>query len=214
MLPSRPPASPLPPVPVSLPKLLLVEGDTPMHFFEALLRHLKLDKEIEIRNFRGVGDFKTFIIGLANSADFQRVVTSVGVVRDAEDKPASAAHASVTYALTAAGLTSARTPPVQTSIFILPDNTNPGMLETLCMAAVKNEPSLAGAHACVEAFFTCLAHGGVALAGGPSLAKHQAQAYLASRPKPQMFPGTAAYQHYWPWDNPAFDPLKDFLRAL
>src|SRR6266511_3010519 len=124
MLPARvPPPSP---GPVTLSKLLLVEGDTPMHFFEALLKELGLQDDIEIRNFRGVGDFKTYLVNLADTDEFKRVVTSVGVIRDAEAKPATAARAAIEYALTAAGLTPTRTPLVRTSIFILPDNTNEG----------------------------------------------------------------------------------------
>ncbi|HEY7428040.1 MAG TPA: DUF3226 domain-containing protein [Gemmataceae bacterium] len=146
MIPVRPMGPPPKPIPVTLPKLLFVEGDTPMHFFEALLRYLHLDQQIEIRNFRGVGDFKTFLMDLAKSADFQRLVASVGVVRDAEDQPAAAARQSVLNAFTAAGLTPQRIPLVQTSIFILPDNTNPGMIETLCIEAVKTEPSLTDAY--------------------------------------------------------------------
>ena len=40
MIPARVP--PPPPGPITLPKLLLVEGDTPTHLCEALLRDLRL----------------------------------------------------------------------------------------------------------------------------------------------------------------------------
>jgi hypothetical protein len=214
MIPARPKGPPLPPTPVSRAKVLFVEGDTPMHFFEALLRHLGLDSQIEILNFRGIGDFKTFLLGQANSAEFQRLVTSVGIVRDAEEKPAAIARQSVEDALTAAGLTPQRNPPIQTSIFILPDNTNPGMLETLCMEAVKNESTLAGAYRCIEDFFACLTRNQIALPASPMLAKHHAQAYLATRPQAQMFPGLAAYRGYWPWTSATFQPLIQFLQAI
>ena len=36
--------------PVKLSKLLLVEGETPSHFFEAFLKHLKIDQQVEVRN--------------------------------------------------------------------------------------------------------------------------------------------------------------------
>ena len=29
-----------------------------------------------------------------------------------------------------------------------------------------------------------------------------------------MFPGVAAYRDYWPWNSPAFGPLKQFLINL
>src|SRR5437870_2226230 len=90
-----------PPIPVSLAKLLLVEGDTPAHFFEALLRHLKLENAVEIRIFGGVGDFRSFVVDLAKSAEFKQVVTSVGAVRDAENQPAVQALQSVQDSFTA-----------------------------------------------------------------------------------------------------------------
>jgi hypothetical protein len=212
MLPPK--APPPPPTPIVLPKLLLVEGDTPMHFCEALLQYLGLSQQIEIRSFRGVGDFKTFLVNLADSDAFKQIVTSVGVLRDAETQPATSARQSVSDALTAAGLTPQRVPPVRTSIFILPDNASPGMIETLCLQAVANEPSLAAVHSCVEDFFNCLVQQSVPLPGLPALGKNRAQVYLAAHKETQMFPGIAAYHGRWPWDNPAFDLLKDFLRTL
>src|SRR4029077_6442756 len=125
-----------------LSKLLLVEGDTPMHFFEKLLQHLGIAQQIEIRNFRGVKDFKQSLIDLSKTQEFQQLVTSVGVVRDAEDKPAADARKSVENSFVAAGLTSNRQPPIRTAVYILPDDANPGMIETLCMAAVTSEPAL------------------------------------------------------------------------
>jgi len=213
MIPARLP--PPPSAPIVLTKLLLVEGDTPIHFFEAMLRHLGLEREIEIRNFRGVGDFKTYLINLADTDEFKRLVTSLGVVRDAEKQPATAARQSVEAALLAAGLTPNRTPPIKTSVIILPDNTNAGMIETLCMSAVQAEPSLSSAYSCVEDFFACLVRNGIALPAAPVLDKNRAQAYLATRQDVQMFPGLAAYRNHWgPWTNPVFQPLLHFLQAL
>jgi hypothetical protein len=213
MIPVRPPVAAPPPVPITLPKLLLVEGATPMHFFEAFLQHLGIASEIEIRNYGGINDLTTFLRFLTASGSFRRLVTSLGVVRDAE-ADAAAAFGSVTAAFAAVGLTSARMPPIRTSVFILPDNRSPGMIETLGMEAVKAEPSLAGAYACVEEFFACLKRTLVDLPDPLPLAKNHAQAYLATRKEVQLYPGLAAYKGSWPWDNPTFDPLKQFLLAL
>jgi len=193
--------------------LLLVEGDTPTHFFEALLRHLALSNDIEVRNFRSITNLRPFLLDLAKTAEFQALATSVGIVRDAESD-AAAARQSAQHALQAAGLTPARTPPIKTSIFILPDNANPGMIETLCMHAVESEPTLSGEYACAVEFIACLNKNRVALPTEPKLAKNRAQAYLATRMDVQLFPGQAAYRGHWPFDNPAFDPLKKFLQAL
>lgn len=213
MLLPRPPRPAPPASPITLPKLLLVEGDTPMHFFEALLLHLGLSPQILILNYGGTADLKTYLRTLTATPDFARLVKSMGIVRDPEGD-AVAAHRSVADALTAAGLTPARTPPIRTSIFILPDNNSPGMIETLCMEAVKNEPTLANAYTCVEEFFVCLGRNNVALPSDPVLAKNHAQAYLATRQRVQMFPGIAAYSDAWPWTNAAFQPLIQFVQAV
>ena len=185
-----------------------------MHFFEALLRHLGLDQAIEIRNFGGVAEFKRNIIALANSNEFKNLVTSVGVIRDAEDQPAASARQSILDGLVAAGLTAARTPPIKTAVFVLPDDARPGMIETLCVEATKTEPSLADAWTCVDEFFACLTTRKIALPTDVAFAKNQAQAFLATRDDVQLFPGQAAYKGHWPFDNKLFDPLKTFLRYL
>jgi hypothetical protein len=213
MLPPQPPRPAPPATAITLPKLLLVEGDTPMHFFEALLCHLGLDPHILILNYRGTAALATYLKTLAATPDFARLVTSVGVVRDAEND-AAAAGQGVTHALSAAALTAARTPPIRTSVFILPDNNNPGMIETLCMEAVKNEPTLANSYTCVEEFFVCLGRSRVALPSLPVLAKNQAQAYLATRQDVQMFPGIAAYRDLLALDQchlPAPHPIPASL---
>ena len=42
------------PQPITYEKVLLVEGNDAFQFFKALLRHLNLLSDIEIRNFGGV----------------------------------------------------------------------------------------------------------------------------------------------------------------
>lgn len=209
MLPPRPPRDKPSPTPITLSKLLLVEGATPMHFFEALLQHLGLANSIEIRDFGGVGDFKTFLKTVVATTGFREHVRSVDVARDAEGD-ATAARQSVDDALRTIQLGLTREP----GVFILPNNQDPGMLETLCMEAVKNEPALGGACSCVEEFFGCLGRNEVDLPKSSVISKNLAQAFLATREEVQLFPGIAAYRGYWPWQNPAFDPLKEFLRSL
>jgi hypothetical protein len=204
MIPEPPRRAPSP-VPVGLSKVLLVEGSTPLHFFEALASELGLNDQVEIRSFGGVEQLRPFVRTLASTSEFRRLVRSLGVVRDAETD-AKAARQSVEDALAAAGLREG----VQTSVFILPDNERPGMIETLCVESVRQDPVFA----CVEDFFECVETQGAGLPGGPQDAKNYAQAFLATRKAVQLFPGLAAYRRYWPWESPVFDDLKGFLQAL
>ncbi|MFQ5733822.1 MAG: DUF3226 domain-containing protein [Planctomycetaceae bacterium] len=206
MIPPRPPKPS--PTPLRRSKLLLVEGSTPLHFFEALLRHLGISDPIEIRDFGGVTDVKPAVAAYAESAEFKALVSSVGVVRDAEDDRDSA-FASVRHALDATGLDTTN-PDVRTSIYILPDDHQPGMIETLCVEAVRKDPVFP----CVEAFFDCAEQNGASVPDDIRRAKNVAQAFIATRKDAQTFPGIAAYRGYWPWDNDVFDDLKQFLQSL
>src|SRR5437868_2714767 len=123
--------------PITHQKLLLVEGATPFYFFLALLRHLRLENDIEIRNFGGIGDLHPALRLLVATPGFPNV-TSVGIIRDAETD-ARGSFDSVCSGLRAAGLsiplgmlvTATGIP--NTSVLILPDCASPGMLENLCL---------------------------------------------------------------------------------
>jgi hypothetical protein len=131
------------------------------------------------------------------------------VIRDAE-VDARSAFQSVSDALTAAGLTPSRTPPIRTAIFVLPDGQNPGKIEMLCMQSVMNDP----VYPCVEEFFACAQRQKGQLPAKFDQAKAYAQVFLATHEDVQLFPGLAAYRQYWPWDSSVFDPLKQFLQSL
>jgi hypothetical protein len=96
----------------------------------------------------------------------------------------------------------------QVSILILPDAVTPGMLESLCLAAVENDPAMQ----CVDAYFNCLKQ---QMAVSPrNLTKSPLHAFLSSRPKSDLLVGEAASAGYFPWNHPAFDQVKQFLQSL
>jgi len=197
------------PVPITLSRLLLTEGVSPMHFCEAILRHIDLAPQVEVRSFGGNTDLATILKAFAESSEFKALVTSVGIIRDAEGDAVAARR------LVDAAIENANLPDhVRRSVFILPDNVSPGMIETLCMDAVRQHAPLAEAYNCVQSFFTCLQESGVFVPHPVRGAKNRAQAFLATKADAQMFPGIAAYRGFWPWDSPTFDTLKQFLRSL
>jgi hypothetical protein len=192
-----------------------VEGRDTFPFFMACLRELNLLHVVEIRNMGGIDELDAYLDTLQSISGFNRV-TSLGIIRDAEAETAELAFESVCHSLRRAGLpvpTRPMTPTVgeerQVSVFILPDCANPGMLETLCLQAVQADPVMT----CVDDYFQCAESRGAVI---PThwLPKARARVFLASRPRPHLLVGQAAHEGYWPWDNPAFDLLKQFLRAL
>ncbi|MCC6446839.1 MAG: hypothetical protein IT210_25730 [Armatimonadetes bacterium] len=81
------------------------------------------------------------------------------------------------------------------------------MLETLCLRAVADDPVMP----CIERYFECIQEKASLPA---NLAKARVHSFLSSRPKPDLLVGQAAWSGYWPWDSPAFDPLRRFLANL
>ncbi len=87
------------PQPITKEALLLVEGKDPRNFFDALSEHLSLSQQLEIINFGGVGELRSFLIGLCVGSGF-RSVKRIGIIRDAE-KDATGAFQSVQASLSA-----------------------------------------------------------------------------------------------------------------
>lgn len=206
------------PIAITEPKQLIVEGADAVRFFRALLRHMGITN-IQIQNFGGIKDLRAFLKALYNMPDFLTLVTSIGIVRDAETD-GGAAFQSVCSALKAANLTEPIQPMIcagnspQVSVLILPDATtpadatNPQMLETLCLRTVENDPVIE----CIEQYFICIEQRLGLLPG--NIPKAKVQAFLASRSRPGLRLGEAADAGYWSWDSPALDHVKQFLEAL
>lgn len=199
-------------------KQLLVEGQDPVYFFRALLKHLNIT-DVQIQNYGGIKDLRVFLKTLSITPDFATLVTSVGIVRDAETNAASAFQ-SVRDAIKAANLPQPKQPIIpteaspQVSILILPDATvvaddkNPQMLENLCLRTVENDPVME----CIEQYFTCVEQRLGILP--KNIPKARLQAFLASRLEPGLLLGQAASKGYWIWDSPAMDIVKEFIQTL
>lgn len=198
--------------PITYSKVLVVEGMTAFQLFKALIGEMGLLNAIEIRNFGGITDFAVFLEALIATPGFVDVV-SIGIIRDAEDNAINA-FTSICNSLTRAGLdapeivgtTTLGEPKV--SIFILPDCESPGMLETLCMRAIGNDAAIS----CIAQYLDCLTRE-TECKPNP-IDKAQVQAFLASRPRPGLLLGEAAHAGYLLWNDPAFDPVKNFLQSL
>ena len=200
--------------PIEADVQLLVEGKGPEGFFEALIEHLKLEKNLQIQDFHGVKELKTFLPALRKTSDFSRV-TSVGIVRDAA-KSATGALKSVQGCLKHANLPVPDTtgqrvgddPAV--TVMILPGGAHEkGMLETLLCETFNEED----VRTCVDAFVGCVEE----LRGAYKRHrrdKARARVYLATKPHPHLSVGVAAKRQYWDLDHPVLEPLRTFLSSL
>lgn len=197
---------------IELPKVLLVEGASECRFFEKLLGELDISKSIQVINYHGIHRLKGFLHTLPVRPEYS-LVDSLGVTRDADESSVSAFQ-SVCSLLRNAGFDAPDRTNDQTlgnprvSVFILPDGENAGMLETLCLSAVQDDPAIP----CVEQYFQCLADTATLPTRNPD--KARAHVFLASRDRPELRVGEAAEAGHWRLDSPVYSPLKRFLQAL
>jgi hypothetical protein len=189
----------------------MVEGMDDVFFFSALIKHLSL-QDIQIINMEGKARLRDRLDAIVSSPRFADV-TSLGVVRDANADP-EGAFQSICDALRAAKLpvpdcplkSAADSPRV--TVMILPEEGVPGILEDLCLKAVRQDLAMP----CLDEYFQCLQQQGLSLP--KNLSKAKVQAFLASRPEAGKRLGEAAQAGYWPWDNKTFDQVKNFLKQI
>lgn len=186
---------------------LLVEGNDQRNFFEALTKHLSISG-IQIWDFGGVDDLPGYLSAFATRSNFA-TVRSLGIVRDAE-RSTQSAFQSVQSALGNAQLpapahtSQASVGPPRVSVFILPNNNQPGMLETLLCGTFLGTRE----DRCINDYFTCI---GVPIGRRE---KARAHAWLATKPDPHVSVGVAAKKGYWDLDHAVFAGLRNFLVAL
>lgn len=190
---------------------LLVEGRDAVGFFEALIQDLALE-EVQIQDFGGVAELRTFLYAFAGGSEFARV-RSIGIVRDAETS-SRGAFQSVQGSIAGAGLPVPKAPgqrvgdhPAVTAM-ILPGGDRTGMLETLLNETLRGND----VQACIDDFFRCIEE----RCGEPMRRPHKARAhaYLATKPDPHLSVGFAAKRGYWDLEHKALEPLRAFLREI
>jgi hypothetical protein len=203
---------PVAPLVLTKPKLLLGEGQDEVRFFKAFLDHLGIT-DVQVADYGGKTNFARYLQALAVPAPGYRGLVSLGVTRDADTNPVGAFQ-SVCAALGGVGLSvpgahgqlAGGNP--QVGVWIMPDGRSPDMLEELCLSSVAGDPS----YSCLAVYFTCVFR--TANRQPNNWAKAKVHAWLSSQVEPDKRLGEAAESGFWPWINPAFAPIRQFLQSL
>ncbi len=198
---------------IQSPKQLLVEGRDAEAFFHPFLESMGVSG-VQIQNYGGIDELAPFLKQFVLSPQYRHLpVVSIGIIRDAERNPQDAFR-SVCSALRGAGLPVPSKPLAlaaglpQTCVYILPDEESQGMIETLLLRAVSDDP----AFECVDEYLECV----VQATGVEPRPRDKARflTFLASRPNIKPLTGYAARAGYLNFSSPAYDRLKEFIRSL
>lgn len=201
-------------------KLLLVEGSTDERFFNSFNENLTID-DIVVESYEGKSNLNTkYLAALMGRTGFD-AVESLGIIRDA-DNSAENAFRSVQSSIADSGLpvppslTNRRAVanegdawmPLMVSVFILPDNKNPGELETLLCRTLDSDIAK-----CIDNFMKCA--GRTATGEPPSKPdKARVAAYIAVQKKAPHSLAVSAQQGVWDFDHDELSSIGEFLRGL
>ncbi len=196
-------------------RILAVEGNDECGFFEALLETMRISN-VQTFDIGGKDKFKIELPLLVNAENFGSV-TDLALVRDAEKEGVTAAFGSVISTMGKHGLPIPQRPMEiatdgkrRTSVFIMPDNSNLGMLEDLCLKSVIGTPTYECVDSFVECFSEYLAHNGERF----NESKARVQAFLCSRVPIANRLGIAAKMGHWDLAADCFGDIKTFLNSM
>lgn len=191
--------------------LIIGEGKDELHFVSELTRSFLDSEKFQASEIGGKTLLRYTLPAIMEDPRFKSL-ECIAILRDADDD-ARAAFDSVRNVVVAAGLEppmrhggfSAGIPRV--GIFILPDGSNPGMIETLCVQSLEGVPG----KLCIESFLDCTREQGITVEHRDKAA---AYSWLAIQREAGKSVGIAAKSGYWHLEHPVFQPLTAFLRAM
>ena len=182
--------------------------------------------DVTMSIYNGKANLGNDLSARIRESEFQ-AVSSLGIVRDADDSSQSAFH-SVVGSLQRANLPTPNAPTIpmerdglRISVLILPPGDDCGELENVCLSSVAGITDMQ----CVESYFDCLSNVEPSIAAN-HMAKARLHSYLAigpvhttdddhiTRRRPALRLGEAAEAGVWNWSSPAFEKVADFLRNL
>ena len=193
-------------------KFVFCEGGDDLAVVEGVSGSIGLES-LRIEAFLGKNKLRLFLRDVQKRPDFaQNAVTAIGIIRDA-DEDGTGAFRSVCDALRVNGF---KVPDrnggfamngIRVGVLIVGPNNGQGMVEDLCLNSVSDRPEFG----CVDEYFRCI----IDKSGRKDFsAKSKVRVWMASLADYEFYVGKAAEEGYWPWENPVFDSMKEFLRAL
>lgn len=196
-------------------RLLLVEGQDEVNLLGALIKTCLQDdgRLIQILAVGGKDNFRPNLMAIKAAAQSGPTLRSIGIVRDADKNP-NGSFTSVCDSLRNVGYEppaahakfSNDTPSI--GVFIVPDGSQRGAVETLCRHSVAGED----AAQCADEYLECLKNRNALQSNNAD--KTFAHAYLAAMRNPVARVGEGARQGVWTFQSPAFAPLVQFVCTL
>lgn len=207
-------------------KLLLVEGKDDRAAIYKLVKELGIE-DIQVAYMEGKDNSKkfidTFAAALKTPTSEKIYIKAFGVILDADDNNPMASFQKVCSILKEIKKKQIKNmefeipkkcaiftdSPTKVGVYIMPDCISSGMLETLCLKSVEDDPF----YNCVEHFITEAINIKKDL---DHLDKRKSMAFIALKSKngQKKSVGDAVNEDIFNINSPAFDGIKEFLRTM
>ncbi len=204
----------------SLKKLIAVEGQDEVYFFNELIRFIEISG-IEVWEVGGKNQFEPKFAQFIKLRGFDEL-ESIAFVCDSDNRSAVSSFNSLCRIIenvtaeepsfsgnivlpSRMGEFSEGNPKI--GIYVMPNNSDLGMLENLCLDSVADYPAME----CVNEFIQCV----LLLEEEPkNIPKAKVQTFLASKEKIVNRLGLGAMKGYWKFESPVWNELKTFISNL
>lgn len=193
-------------------KIVLCEGKDEVDVLAGLCAQGGISA-LTIREYGGRNNLGDFIEQSKKLREFaNQEVESLAILMDADDNAGAAwqrmrdvVRNAFGVELPEPGVFGGESPRI--AAFVIAGEDGKGMLETVCLEAVSSRPE----YECLEEYFRCLAEKTEMKTHHP---KQRFHAWLASQTKELYRTGEAARREFVPYECPAFDRLREFLRSV
>jgi hypothetical protein len=193
-------------------KLVLCEGKDDIAVVEGLCRHSKITG-LSLEQYGGRDKLQQYVGSLPIRPEFTRgELENLAILIDAEkDSDASfqkvrdIVNKTFNVVLEKPGVFAGSNPYV--GGFVVCDDSGRGMLEDVCLKSVSDRAN----HKCMQEYFKCLTERTGQKDFHP---KAKFKAWMASQTEFDFRVGLAAAEGYLPWENKAFDDLREFLNSV
>lgn len=196
-------------------KFVFCEGGDDVAVIRGVAESISLP-DVRVEPFQGKNQLGKFLASVLTRPEFaQNKVESIAIVRDADENE-QAAFRSVCDSLSANKLASPASNGgvvslgMKVGVLVIGPNAGHGMIEDLCLLSVANRPEFR----CVEEYFSCIRANRPKSDAKNFSSKAKVRVWMASQADHEFHVGKAAEHGYWPWESPAFDRLKEFLKSL
>lgn len=203
-------------------KVLFVEGMDEVNFFNALLKKLELSENYQVVDFKGKSQMDDFISMMSKTESFNENVTSIAIIRDADnsfDSVANEIKHTLKKVFSAKSIENGEVKEVEDiniGFYIMPGPGKNGELEDLVLSSLQENEIFSEVCVYLEKLKTITkpANEQSTFSYPRKESKAKLQIYFSSMKESDPRMGLSAQRSYVDFKHTSFEDLIGFIRSM